>query len=117
MAFVLDVIAFSIWSESIFNVSGWQSTNTGVALKYTTTSAVAVKVIVGTITSSPSLIPTASSARWRAAVPELTAIEWLHPKYLENSSSNLLTLGPVVSQPERRVSTTDSISASPSWGL
>jgi hypothetical protein len=54
----------------------------------------------------------ASSARCSAAVHELTATAWRVPAKRANSVSNSLQRGPVVSQPERSVSTTRSISAS-----
>ena len=117
IAFVLAVIARSIWSGSRFKVSGRQSTSFGLACKCNTTAAVAAKVSVGTRTSSPALIPTASSARCRAEVAELTATACRQPRYRAKSSSNCLTLGPVVSQPERRVSTTAWISSSPISGM
>src|SRR5438270_4538216 len=53
----------------------------------------------------------ASSARCIAAVAELTARAYGVPMRSANSRSNRFVLGPVVSQPLRRVSTTSSISA------
>src|SRR5712691_8487505 len=53
----------------------------------------------------------ASSARCIAAVAELTARACGAPTRSANSRSKRFVLGPVVNQPERRVSTTSSISA------
>ena len=70
MTLVRAVMARLTASGSMFNVSGSLSTKTGLALRYPTTSAVAAKVMVGKMTSSPSLTPIASNARCSAAVPE-----------------------------------------------
>src|SRR5262249_20576107 len=56
--------------------------------------------------------PSASTARCNAAVQELNATACLAFTAAAKSSSKRLTFGPVVSQPERSVSTTSSISAS-----
>src|SRR5438477_7682824 len=53
----------------------------------------------------------ASSARCIAAVAELTARAYGVPMRSANSRSKRFVLGPVVSHPLRRVSTTSSISA------
>src|SRR5438270_748110 len=53
----------------------------------------------------------ASSARCMAPVAELTARAYGAPMCSANSRSKRFVLGPVVSHPERRVSTTSSISA------
>ena len=69
------------------------------------------------IISSPWPRPDTIMARWSPAVQEWRAIAYLVPMYFLNMSSNLATLGPVESQPERRVSTTSFISASSILGL
>ena len=51
------------------------SAKTGSAPTRRTALAVAAKVKDGTITSSPGPIPSASSERWSAEVPELTATQ------------------------------------------
>src|SRR5690606_24795697 len=102
----------------MLNVSSSTSTMTGLAPRYRTTSAVAVKVYDGTMTSSPGPTPNASNAKCKPEVAELTAIVWisLPPKKSAKSASNFLVLGPVVTQPERRASTTSAISSSPISG-
>ncbi len=74
----------------------------GSALRYRMTSAVAVKVIVGTKTLSPSLMRFASQARWRAAVPELTPQAYRAPTFSANFFSNSKQRPAVVSQPDSR---------------
>jgi hypothetical protein len=116
MAFVRPVSRGSIVVASMFNVSARESAKIGRAPNDTTASAVAANVNVGMMTSSPRSNPMASNASWRAAVPELTATACCADTYTLNSCSNRWTLGPVVSQPERRVSTTSAISSSPIEG-
>jgi hypothetical protein len=77
---------------------------------------VAVKVKVGTIASWPGPTPAARSARWRAAVPELTASACRTPISRPKSSSRRNARSPVVSHPERRVATTSATSSSPIEG-
>src|SRR5262245_3615700 len=84
----------------------------GIPPSYLTTSAVAANVMVGTSTPCPGDKPNACTARWRAAVHEFSATACGEPTDEPNSSSNRLTLGPVVNHPERRTLTTSSISAS-----
>jgi len=75
IAFVFSFIRSSILSASIMKVSGSESINTGIANRLNVESAVAMKVLVWVITSSPGPI---SIARWavsRAAVPELVATQ------------------------------------------
>src|SRR5947207_10667298 len=92
------------------------STKTGVAPAWTITFAVAGHVIGVVITSSPGPTPTASSARWSAAVPDATARTCSAWTYSAKRRSSSAARGPVVSQPERRVSATASISSSPIAG-
>ena len=63
----------SICAGSMFIVSGSTSTSTGISPASATTFAVAGNVYAGTSTSSPGSRPNASTARWSAAVPEVTA--------------------------------------------
>src|SRR5208337_459571 len=75
--------------------------------------AVATKVRAGQRTSSPSLSPTDSQARCRAAVPLATAKACLTPKNSWNLCSNSAVLGPMESQPDLRTAVTASISSGP----
>mmetsp|Transcript_1276 Transcript_1276/g.3722 ORF Transcript_1276/g.3722 Transcript_1276/m.3722 type:complete len:320 (-) Transcript_1276:538-1497(-) len=70
------------------------------------------------MTSSPGPMPMASSARCRPAVAELTAMHSIcgSPRNSANACSKRLALGPVVIQPDFRVSTTSAISSSPRSG-
>src|SRR5688572_24956340 len=92
------------------------STKTGVAPAWTITLAVAGQVIGVVITSSPGPTPSASTERCNAAVPDERAIACFAPTYSAKRSPSSAALGPVVSQPERRVSATASISSSPIAG-
>ena len=93
-----------------------QSTRTGRAPRCSITAPVAVNVMGEVITSSPGRTPTASSARCSAAVQDVTARACRQPRKPANASSNASARGPVVSQPDRRHSTTAAISSSPSMG-
>ena len=77
-------------------VAGSTSTSTGRAPASATTFAVAGNVYAGTITSSPGPIPSASTARWSAAVPEETATAWGTSQARASSASNSATFGPIV---------------------
>ena len=92
------------------------STKTGVAPVWTITFAVAGQVIGVVITSSPGSTPSATSARCIAAVPDATASTCFASRYSAIRSSSNAAFGPVVSQPERSVSATASISSSPIAG-
>ena len=92
------------------------SAKTGVAPVWTMTFAVAGHVIGVVITSSPGPTPSATSARWSAAVPDVTASACFASTYSANRRSSSAVRGPVVSQPERSVSATASISSSPIAG-
>src|SRR6266404_5046302 len=81
------------------------------------TEAVAVKVRVGTITSSPGPIPHASAARCSPAVAEFTATASTpSPMNAANFCSNSRAVGPVVSHPDRNTAVTAAISSSPMAG-
>ena len=71
----------------------------GVPPLLTTQDAVDTKVWVGSITSSPPLIPMAFNTNSRAEVHELTATPYWDPIYSANNFSNSLTLGPLVKKP------------------
>src|SRR5688500_6573937 len=92
------------------------STKTGVAPACTITFAVAGQVMGVVITSSPGPTPSASSERCSAAVPDDRATACCAPTYSANRSSSSAVRGPVVSQPERSVSATASLSSSPIAG-
>ena len=83
---------------------------------WTITLAVAGQVIGVVITSSPGPTPRASSERWSAAVPDATASTCSASRKTRIRSSSSAARGPVVSQPERRVSATAAISSSPTAG-
>ena len=68
------------------------STSTGVAPASRTTLAVAGNVYAGTMTSSPSPIPSASTARWSAAVPFETATACSTPHACRDELLELLHL-------------------------
>ena len=79
IALVRGVIAASISSGSMLQVSGSTSTNTGVAPSSTIISAVATNVNGVVMTSSPGPMPSAISAISSASVPEPTLTQWLAP--------------------------------------
>src|SRR5262245_24253123 len=74
--------------------------------------AVAANVIGVVIASSPPFNPAANAAPCKAAVPELKLTACLAPTYAANASSNSAIFGPVVSQSERKTSTTAWTSSS-----
>src|SRR5436190_4983630 len=77
--------------------------------------AAATKLSDGTTTSSPERQPTASRARWSAAVPFATANACLAPQNRANSCSSSATRGPMLHQPDRTTDKTAfSISTSTS---
>jgi hypothetical protein len=78
--------------------------------------AEATNVIAGTSTSSPGPMSSACIAEISAAVHEDTHRVNGAPTYADSMSSNRCTRGPVPTQPERSVSTTSAISASPIVG-
>ncbi len=116
IAFVRSVMSSATWSGSMFRSESRTSAKTGVAPAWTITFAVAGQVIGLVITSSPGSTPTASKERWRAAVPDATASAYSAPTYSAKRRSSSAAFGPVVSQPERRVSETAAISSSPIAG-
>jgi hypothetical protein len=70
------------------------STNTGFAPVIAAALAVAAKVKVGTITSSPGPIPKANRPKCRADVPELRATQALPDTNFEKEFSNSATVLP-----------------------
>src|SRR5918992_1486109 len=116
IAFVSSVTASVTRSGSMLRSESRTSTNTGAAPQWTTTFAVAGQVIGLVITSSPGPTPRATSDRCSAAVPEDTASTCSTSRYWESRCSSSAARGPVVSQPERIVSATASISSSPTAG-
>ena len=79
IALVWGVMAPSILSGSMLQVSGSTSTNTGRAPTRQMTSAVATKVKGVVITSSPGPMPKAIRLINRASVPEATLMQWAVP--------------------------------------
>ena len=77
----VGVSAASTISAVISAVSGSTSTRTGVAPTALTASAVAMKELVGTMTSSPGPMPSARSASSSASVPEETPTACSVPQY------------------------------------
>ena len=73
IAFVRGVTSPATRSGSMFRSVSRTSAKTGVAPVWTITFAVAGQVIGVVITSSPGPIPSATSARCMAAVPDETA--------------------------------------------
>src|SRR5438067_5005867 len=96
----------------MLSVSSRTSANTGVAPQWTITFAVAGQVIEVVITSSPGPTPSATSERCSAAVQDETASTCFASRYSRIRASSSAVRGPVVSQPDRSVSATASISAS-----
>ena len=90
------VIAGSMAAGSMLAVSGRQSTKTGVAPAWLTASAVAMKVLTGTMTSSPGPTPAACRARRTASVPELTPAQKPAPQNSAKAASNAAHSGPMV---------------------
>src|SRR4051794_1468668 len=97
---------------SMLSVSSRMSAKTGVAPQCTITFAVAGQVSDVVITSSPGPTPRATSERWSAAVHDETASTCFASRYSRMRASSSAVRGPVVSQPDRRVAATASISAS-----
>src|SRR5437879_11355873 len=116
IARVRGVIAAAIRAGSIVSVSGSTSTSTGRAPTCSTTLTVAANVSGVVITSSPGPTPLATSAVWSPAVQEFSASAAGAETAVANSASKRATLGPVVIQSERSVSTTSAISSSPITG-
>src|SRR3954468_23956068 len=96
----------------MLSVSSLTSAKTGGAPQCTITFAVAGHVIDVVITSSPGPTPSATSDRCSAAVPEETARTCFASRYSRIRVSSSAVRGPVVSQPDRSVSATASISSS-----
>ena len=88
MALVFFVIADSINFESMLNVSGSMSTNTGFALSSAIVSAVDTHVKGVVIISSSGLISTAIIASKRASVPDEQVIAYFAPVNFSKFSSS-----------------------------
>ena len=69
IALVFDVIALSISSQSMLNVSSSISTKTGLSCNKAITSTVAAKVKSDVIISSPGCKPKLINAICKASVP------------------------------------------------
>ena len=96
-------------SGSAHRVLASMSQNTGLAPAESTARAVAIKVFVGTMTSSSCPRSRERSTASRAAVPELTAMLYLVFDSLANSSSNLRTNSCEVSMRERTISSVNEV--------
>src|SRR5215203_6961029 len=116
MARVRSLTSSPARSGSMLRSPSRTSAKTGVAPQWTITFAVAGQVSELVITSSPGRTPTASSARWSAAVPDATASTCFASRYSAARRSSSAARGPVVSHPERIVSATAAISSSPTAG-
>ena len=105
------------WPGSMLRSDSRTSAKTGVAPVWTMTLAVAGHVIGVVITSSPPG-PRRARARDRciAAMPEGDGNGVLRADVVGEPPLQLGRLGPVVSQPERSVSATATISSSPTAG-
>ena len=88
------------------------SANTGLAPQYRAQLALAAKVMGLVITSSPGPIPAASAAICSAAVPLLTATQYLAPVMRQSMLSSSRVRGPQVRHSLCRVSVTARISSS-----
>jgi len=77
IALVFGVIFFLTSEGSMVMDGSSMSAKTGFAPAWITALAVEQKVMAGTMTSSPGLMPAASMARCSAAVQELTAAQCL----------------------------------------
>src|SRR5258708_7956473 len=84
---VFWVILSATWFMSIFQVSGSESTKTGVAPVYATALTVAIIVNVGRITSSPGPRSIVAMAKCSAEVPLVQATAYL----VSHSSANALS--------------------------
>ena len=80
IALVFFVIFSSILSTSILNVSITGSTNRGLAPTYVIAKAVAIYVLEGTITSSPTPISIALKIKINESKPEATPTQYLTPQ-------------------------------------
>jgi len=99
MALVFGVIAFSINSGTMLNISGSVSTNTGVAPSLLITPAVAKNVNGDVITSSPGPIFNAIRERSKASVPDATPMPCLTSQYAAKFASSSFTSGPRIKPP------------------
>ena len=109
IARVLGVIAVTTLVKSILRVMGSTSTNTGVAPTLKMTLDVATQEIGVVITSSPAPMPASCKAIFMVAVPLAKQRTGRPPKYALKADSNSASLGPEVTQPERKTSATASI--------
>ena len=106
-------VTAALAAGSMFSVSGSMSTKTGRPAGSHDRSG-GGEGWMGTMTSSPGPSPSASRARCSPAVAELTATASTPPpRKSTKARSKRCALGPVVIQPERRLSTTSAISSSP----
>ena len=83
-------------SKLYVTISG--SAKTGVAPAYVTAKTVAIKVLLGTITSSPFPIPNAFNDKYNASNPLPTPTQHALPIYAANSLSKTSTSLPCIYQ-------------------
>ncbi len=115
-AAVRSVTAAAAAAGSRLSVTGSMSAKTGRARSKTGALAEATNENGEVMTSSPSLTPTARSARCRPLVPEETALACAAPTRAANASSNAGTRGPSDNCPDRRTSMTARSSSAPRTG-
>ncbi len=104
MALVRGVMAASILAGSMQLVLGSQSTKTAVARRSQMASAVAKKVLVWVMTSSPGPMPRACSVSQIASVPLPTPMAYFVPWNAANSCSNRFNTGPITYWPLSKTS-------------
>src|SRR4051812_19353497 len=90
-----EVILASICAGSRFQMTGSTSTKTGLPPQKTTALALAIKVSVGTMTSSPGSKPSAINARCNDVVPLEQLTAYFVPQNLAKPSSNCSIYLPV----------------------
>ena len=106
------------WTISAVSRAVLSSTSTkrGTAPLAVTASAVAMKLLLGTTTSSPGPTPAALSASSRAEVPDETPTAWSVSHQDAKACSNFSTSSPRVNAPSRAMRSTASRSSVNSSG-
>jgi hypothetical protein len=116
MARVRGVSRRMISRGSTVNESGTTSAKTGVAPTWTTAVADEIKVMEGTITSSPGPMPRPMYIADIATVPLAKATACSTSWRLAKASSNSCVAGPLVRMPEAKTRLTAASSSSPKLG-
>ena len=117
IALVRGVTRGPALATSIWKVSDLTSTNTGVAPTITTEVAEAMKVLSGTITSSPGPISSAIRPSARASVPLGANTPYSTPINSLSLADSSAERGPSVIQFSRTTWATASASSSPTQGI